>query len=374
MESLQVEGCGDMPDVKLAVRDVLVHRGAHTILSVPHLEVRVGEVLAVVGPNGAGKSTLLQVMALLEQPAAGDVFFDGRRVEGDRLPYRRRMAVLFQEPLLLDTSVEKNVRSGLSLRGLPRGEQAQRTAYWLERLGIAHLARRPARSLSGGEAQRVSLARALALEPEVLLLDEPFAALDPSIRESFLNDLEGILREGRLTTVFVTHDRTEALRLGERVAVMMDGSIRQVGTAAEVFATPVDEEVAAFVGVETIVRGRVQSLADGLATIDVGGAAVQAMVPSLDSGGEVLVCLRPEDVVLEPAGLDSHPTSARNHLRGTVRRITTIGGQVRVVLDCGFTLVALITKQSLEEMSLGAGDEVVASFKATAAHVIPRRT
>jgi molybdopterin-binding protein len=363
-----------MPEVKLAVRDLLVRRAGRAILSVPHLEVWAGEVLAVVGPNGAGKSTLLQVMALLERPAAGDVFFDGRRAEGDPLPYRRRMALLFQEPLLLDTSVEKNVRSGLSLRGLPRGEQARRVAYWLERLGIAHLARRPARTLSGGEAQRVSLARALALEPEILLLDEPFAALDPSMRESFLNDLEGVLREGRLTTVFVTHDRAEALRLGDRVAVMMGGSIRQVGTAAEVFAAPVDEEVAAFVGVETIVRGRVQSLADGLATIDVDGAAVQAMVPSLDSGGEVLVCLRPEDVVLEPAGLDSHVTSARNHLRGTVRRITTVGGQVRVVLDCGFTLVALITKQSLEEMGLGVGDEVVAAFKATAVHVIPRRT
>jgi len=126
--------------------------------------------------------------------------------------------------------------------------------------------------------------------------------------------------------------------------------------------------------VENIVRGRLQSLADGLATIDVGGVAVQAMAPSLDSGGEVLVCLRPEDVVLEPARPDSHTTSARNRLRGTIRRITTIGGQVRVVLDCGPTLVALITKQSLEEMGLAVGDEVVASFKATAVHMIPRGT
>ena len=174
--------------------------------------------------------------------------------------------------------------------------------------------------------------------------------------------------------MFVTHDRSEALQLGDRVAVMMAGSIRQVDTAAEVFAAPVDGEVAAFVGVETIVGGRVRSLADGLATIDVGGAVVQAMVPGLDSGGEVLVCLRPEDVVLEPAGLESHPTSARNRLRGTVRRIMTVGGQVRVALDCGFPLMVLITKQSLDEMGLAVGDEVVASFKATAVHVIPRRS
>ncbi|MGQ9571843.1 MAG: ABC transporter ATP-binding protein [Dehalococcoidia bacterium] len=363
-----------MPQAKLAVRDLLVRKGGQTVLSVPDLEVRAGEVLAVVGPNGAGKTTLLQVMALLERPTAGDVLFEGRRVGGDRLPYRRRMAVLFQEPLLLDTSVAKNVRSGLSLRGLPGSEQARRATYWLERLAIAHLARRPARILSGGEAQRVSLARALALDPEVLLLDEPFAALDPSMRDSLLNDLEGILREGRLTTVFVTHDRAEALRLGDRVAVMMGGTIRQVGTAAEVFAAPVDEEVAAFVGVENIVRGRLRSLADGLATIDVGGVAVQALATSLDLGGEVLVCLRPEDVVLEPAGPKRHHTSARNHLQGTVRRVTTVGGQVRVVLDCGFPLVVLITKQSLEEIGLDVGNKVVASFKATAVHVIPRRT
>ncbi|MDP2950238.1 MAG: ATP-binding cassette domain-containing protein, partial [Chloroflexota bacterium] len=354
-----------MGDPKLAIKELSVHRGGRLILSVPYFDVRAGEVLAVLGPNGAGKSTLLQVMALLERPASGAVFFDGQRVEGNPLPYRRRLALVFQEPLLLDTSVEKNVRTGLALRGLSRREQSARAGYWLERLGIAHLARRSARTLSGGEAQRASLARALALEPELLLLDEPFAALDPPMRDSFLNDLEAILRDRRLTTVFVTHDRSEALRLGDRVAVMMDGAIRQVGTVAEVFAAPVDEEVAAFVGVETIVPGRVQSLADGLAQIDLGPdqVRVEAAAPHLGRQAEVLVCLRPEDIVLEPARPDSHPTSARNHLRGTVRRITAAGGQVRVVLDCGFTLVALITKQSLEEMGLGVGVEALASFK-----------
>ncbi len=363
-----------MPDVKLAVEAILVRKGGRPVLSVPRLEVRTGEVLAIVGPNGAGKSTLLQVMALLERPASGGVYFDGRRVEGNPLPYRRRMAVLFQEPLLLDTSVEKNVRSGLSLRGLPRSEQVQRASRWLERLGVAHLARRSARSLSGGEAQRVSLARALALEPEVLLLDEPFAALDPSMREAFLNDLEPILRRDCLTTVFVTHDRAEALRLGDRVAVMMEGTIRQMGTAAEVFGAPVDKEVAAFVGVETIARGRVRSVGDGLAMIEVGGATVQAAAPDPALAGEVLVCLRPEDVVVEPSGPDSHRTSARNHLRGAVRRITAAAAHVRVELDCGFPLAAFVTKRSLEELGLDVGDEAWASFKATAVHVIPRRS
>jgi molybdopterin-binding protein len=359
---------------KLSLRDVRVRRGKAELIKVPHLDVPTGEVLVIVGPNGAGKSILLETLALLQRPTQGRVLFEGQPVDGRELALRRRMAVVFQDPLLLRRSVADNVAMGLRLRGVPRSVRRDKAAHWMHRFGIAHLVRRSALTLSGGEAQRANLARAFALAPEVLLLDEPFSALDPPTREDLLDDLAQALRDTGVTTIFVTHDRAEALRLGDRVAVMMGGSIRQVGTAAEVFAAPVDEEVAAFVGVETIVGGRVQSLADDLATIDVSGAAVQAIVPSLDSGGEVLVCLRPEDVVLEPAGLDSHPTSARNHLRGTVRRITTVGGQVRVVLDCGFTLVALITKRSLEEMSLGVGDEVVASFKATAVHVIPRRT
>jgi tungstate transport system ATP-binding protein len=359
---------------KLSLRDVRVRLGRADIVKVPHLDVLTGEVLVIVGPNGAGKSILLETLDLLHRPRQGRVLFEGQPVDGRELALRRRMAVVFQDPLLLRRSVADNVAMGLRLRGVSRKIRREKAVHWMRRFGIDHLARRSALTLSGGEAQRANLARAFALEPEVLLLDEPFSALDQPTREELLDDLSEALRDTGVTTVFVTHDRAEALRLGERVAVMMGGSIRQAGTAAEVFAAPVDEEVAAFVGVETIVGGRVQTLADGLATIDVGGAAVQAMAPRLDSGSEVLVCLRPEDVVLEPAGLGSHPTSARNHLRGAVRRITTVGGQVRVVLDCGFTLVALITKQSLEELSLSVGDEVVASFKATAVHVIRRGT
>jgi tungstate transport system ATP-binding protein len=359
---------------KLSLRDVRVRRGKAELVNVPHLDVLLGEVLVVVGPNGAGKSVLLETLDLLQKPTQGSVLFEGQPVDGRELALRRRMAVVFQDPLLLRRSVADNVAMGLRLRGVPRSVRREKAASWMRRFGIDHLAKRSAMTISGGEAQRTNLARAFALQPEVLLLDEPFSALDPPTREELLDDLSAALRDTGVTTVFVTHDRAEALRLGDRVAVMMGGSIRQVATAAEVFAAPVDEEVAAFVGVETIVAGRVQSLADDLATIDVGGAAVQAVVPGLDSGGEVLVCLRPEDVVLEPAGLDSHPSSARNRLPGTVRRIARVGGQVRIVLDCGFTLVALITKQSLEEMNLNVGDEVVASFKATAAHVIRRGT
>jgi tungstate transport system ATP-binding protein len=357
---------------KLALRDVAVDRARRRVLDVQSLEVMAGELLAVVGPNGAGKSTLVQVAALLERPARGDVLFDGERVGRNVLPYRRRMAVVFQEPLLLDTTVEGNVRTGLGMRGVPAGEQRRRAAEWLERFGISHLARRSARTLSGGEAQRTSLARALALEPEVLILDEPFAALDAPTRAALIDDLDGILGASRVATVFVTHDRSEALRLGDRVAVLMDGRVRQAGSPPEVFSAPADPEVAAFVGVETIAPGRVQTILDGIAVVDVSGRTIEADATGR-VGDEVLVCLRPEDVMLAPSAEGGRVTSARNKLPATVLRVTPAGPHASVALDAGFPLVALITKQSLEDLALEPGAMVVASFKATAVHLIPHR-
>jgi tungstate transport system ATP-binding protein len=360
-----------MTQPKLGLRGVLVERAGRPILAVPELDVLPGEVLAVVGPNGAGKTTLIHVLALLERPRAGQVLLDGQPVRGSLLPYRRRMAVVFQESLLLDTTVESNVASGLALRGVPRAERAQRVQRWLDRFGIADLARRPARALSGGEAQRVSLARALVLEPDVLLMDEPFAALDAPTRQALIDDLDRALAQTGATVVFVTHRRAEALRLGERVAVIIGGRIRQVGPPSQVFAEPADEEVGAFLGVETIVPGRVCSLDRGLALVEVAGSRME-IASEIEPGGEVLVCLRPEDVALTPADEPPGPTSVRNRIPAVVRRTVNAGSQVRVELDAGFPLVVLITKQSLEELSLGPGSRVAASFKATAAHLIPR--
>ena len=358
---------------KLGVRSVLVERGGRPILAVEELDVQAGEVLAVVGPNGAGKSTLIHVLALLERPSGGEVLFDGRPLRGSLLPYRRRMAVVFQEPLLLDATVESNVGSGLILRGAPRDERERRVQHWLKRFGIEGLSGRSARTLSGGEAQRASLARALVLEPEVLLLDEPFAALDEPTRRALIDDLDRVLGETDTAAVFVTHDRSEALRLGDRVAVIIGGRIRQVGPPTQVFSAPADEEVAAFLGVETIVPGYVRSIEGGLAVIDVSGRRVEAAAHA-EADGEVLVCLRPEDVVVSPAEDHPGPTSARNRLPAVVRRVVNIGPLARVDLDAGFPLVALITKQSLEELSLDAGSRVAASFKATAVHLIARHS
>jgi molybdopterin-binding protein len=356
---------------KLSLRDITVKRRGIEVLSVPSLDVDEGEVLAVIGPNGAGKTTLLQVLALLDRPATGEVLYDGLRVRGRELAVRRRMALMMQDPLLLRRSVVENVAAGLRMRGVPRAERKVRIGRWLERFGVLHLADRSARKISGGEAHRVSLARAFALEPEVLLLDEPFAALDQPTRETLLDELAGALGETGLTTVFVTHDRSEALRLGERTAVIVGGRLRQVGATAEVFAAPIDEEVAALVGAETIVRGKCVSSGDGIASVRAGPHVIDAVARD-GLPEDVLVVLRPEDVTLMRPDADRPASSARNRLLGTISRVTLLGYQARVNIDCGFPLVAVITKQSLEEMGLAAGQEIAATFKAHAVHLIPR--
>ena len=219
-------GADPMAQALLALQGLSVRYGEASILNIPALAVQTGEVLAIIGPNGAGKSTLLRVMGLLEQPAEGKIYFQGQEAAPrNTLALRRRMASVFQEPLLLNASVYENAAMGFTLRGLDRHSMERRVRPWLERLGIAHLVRQPARSLSGGEAQRTSLVRALALDPELLLLDEPFSALDPPTREGLLLDLETILREEGITTVFVTHDRNEAFMLGDRVAILMGGEL-----------------------------------------------------------------------------------------------------------------------------------------------------
>ncbi|HSE93205.1 MAG TPA: ABC transporter ATP-binding protein [Methylomirabilota bacterium] len=352
----------------LALRDVVVGYSGAFSVSVPVLEVAAGEVLALIGPNGSGKSTLLRVLALLQAPDEGTVAFRGRAVSvADGLDVRRRMAVVFQQPLLADMRVEDNVELGLRFRGVPPRERRTRVDRWLERLQIGALAGRPARTLSGGEAQRVALARALAPEPDVLLLDEPFGALDAPTRATLVPDLAAILRSDRVTTVIVTHDRGEAQALADRVGVMFGGRLHQVDETARLFGAPASEEVARFVGVETILAGEVVDAEDGVAVVEVGGRRVE--VAAIAQRGERLrVGIRPEDVTLS-TGAEPGASSARNHFVGTVVRLTA-GSPVRVVLDCGFPLVAAITARSAAELRLAAGARVTAVFKASAAHVI----
>ena len=211
------------------------------------LEVIQGETLAIVGPNGAGKSTLLLALAHLIKPASGNINFASKPLsKWDDLEYRRSISFVFQDPLLMDKSVADNVALGLKFRGIARDEIHARVDKWLKLLGIESLAKRRAGQLSGGEAQRVSLARAFVLDPQLLLMDEPFSSLDPSARAKLLDDLSGLLTEDHRTTIFVTHNLKEAAQLGDRVAVIINGRLKQVGTAQQIKTKPADQSVKDF--------------------------------------------------------------------------------------------------------------------------------
>jgi len=360
------------PPVVLELAGVQMTYGGAMVLDVPVLAVNEGEILTVIGPNGSGKSTLLRIAGLLERPTRGVVQFRGRPVDAaGSLAERRRMAMVFQHPLLADMTVAQNVKLGLAFRGA-RDERGTRVTRWLERLGIAPLADRRARSLSGGQAQRVALARALVLEPEVLLLDEPFAGLDAPTRAELLPDLGAILRRDRVTTMLVTHDRGEAQALGDRVAVLMAGRIAQVDEAPRVFQAPASEAVARFIGVETVVTGRVIGRDAGVTVVDVAGTKLEVAAPAR-IGDEVRIGLRPEDVTLLLATDVAPISSARNYLTGTIVRVTPSTPAVRVVVDVGFPLVATVTARSVADLGLCEGVRIAAAFKASAAQLIGSR-
>ena len=360
--------------VEIEAKELSVVLGGHKVLEIPLLRVNSHEVLIFVGPNGSGKTTLLLSLALLLKPAKGTIFYRGVSVLGANqvLRQRRKIAVVFQEPLLLNSTVWNNVTLGLQLRGL-RGDEVKKMGQkWLERFGITHLAKRQARTLSGGEAKRVSLARAFVLQPEVLFLDEPFNALDSPTRQGLLEDFESVLIDTKVTTVMVTHDRNEALALADRVAVLMAGSIKQVGVPEEVFGSPVDDEVAGFIEAGNILHGVVGSQNNGLVSIQIGEQQLH-VVSNLSIGSQVTAYLHYEDVTISLPSAEEIRTSARNQMKGKIVKIFPLGSQLKVTLDCGFTLAAVITRRSWEDLGLEIGREIIASFKASAVHLMPHR-
>ena len=362
-------------DAHLQVRGLLVERGGRAVLDLPELDIPAGRVTAVLGPNGAGKSTLFAALQLLVRPARGELLLGGVPMARDPVAARRRMAAVSQDPLLLSMSVRANVELPLRLRGAGRRERRAEAERWLARFGVAELAGRHARELSGGEAQRVNLARAFAARPEVLLLDEPFTGVDAPTRLGLIDSFAEILAGTRPTTVLITHDRDEALRLADRLAVIIGGRLRQWGRPAEVFSAPADAEVADFVGADNLWPAQLVSSRAGVSTYRTADFLVHAATENASE--RAYACIRPEQITLSPPTEGGPPTSARNHVLGDVRSAYPSGPLWRVTLDlrrpgAEMTLIADISRASYEEMALKPGDPVRATFKAAAVHIIPR--
>lgn len=355
----------------LEINHLHITRGNEFDLVIDHLDLHQGEVLAILGPNGAGKSTLLLAISKLLAPTSGRIAFKGKNFDKiSDLEYRRNIALVLQDPLLFDTTVYNNISTGLRFRGFSKSEQSDRIKVWMERLKIDHLQNRHAAQLSSGQAQRVSLARALVLKPDLLLLDEPFSPLDMPTRAALIEELRVLLSEFDTTTVFITHDQEQALSLGDRVAVILDGSLRQVGPPQTVFSSPIDSDVANFLGVENVLPGQVADSIEGKISVAVQGHMLEA-IGSEKSGRPIFFCLRPEDITIWKT-TDLPQSSARNKLTGRVKSISNQGPLLQIHIDCGFPLVALITHASAQDLELELGTPVSATFKASAVHLIPR--
>jgi tungstate transport system ATP-binding protein len=358
------------PACVLELRGLEVERGGVPVLDIPSFRLHEDEFVSLIGPNGSGKSTLLLSMMCLLARAAGEVLYRGEAIVSarDAIECRRKIAMILQEPLLFDATVYDNVASGLRIRRLDRTETRRRVMAYLERFKLADMAQRSARKLSGGEARRVNLARALAVEPDVVLLDEPFANLDLPTRQSITDDLERTIREAGMAAVLVTHDQAEALRLSDRIVVMNGGKIVQSDVPSVVMNNPVNEFVASCVGMETILEGVIERCAGWEIVVSVAGREIHA-VGEGERHDRVYCCIRPENVIIEAVD-PSHTSSARNVFAARITSVASVGPFLKIKLDCGFPLVAHVTGESFAALGLEEGKRVFASFKATAIHVI----
>ncbi|OGO19511.1 MAG: hypothetical protein A2144_08405 [Chloroflexi bacterium RBG_16_50_9] len=349
--------------------DLWQRRDGRDLLKNINIRVERNEVFALIGPTGAGKTTLLRLIDLIDTPASGKIFFHGVDTaisDSARLEMRRRMAFVLQKPVVFNMSVFDNIACGLRWRGTGHRQIKEKVNGILETVGLAEYRNRNARTLSGGEMQRVAIARAIATEPEVLLLDEPTANLDPISSSKIEELIRQIIMRNSMTAIMATHDMAQGQRLADRISVLVNGEIVQTGGSREVFTSPRNRAVAEFVGMENLLDGVVISNEGNMLTIGVNGTIVEA-VAEYAAGTAVSVGIRPEDVTLSLSKISS---SARNSLTGEISLVVTAGPLSRVEIDCGFRLVALVTKRSTEEMGLEKGKRVYASFKATSIHVI----
>ena len=336
-------------------------------LNIDSLSIGVGEVFAIIGPNGAGKTTLLNILALLQDAKPANFEIGGRSAldRSGSTALRRSMSYLFSRPYLINDTVYNNIALPLMFRG---EKDSGQVAEMLEVFKIAYLRDRSANQLSQGERHRVSLSRAFVTRPRLVLLDEPVSSLDARVKEAIISDLRRITRAARTTVVLVTQDQEEALALADVLAVIKEGRLLQTGRPETIFSRPASKEVADFVGVETMLGGEVTAASDNLCSVRVGDNTL-AVVSACEAGDSVLLCVRPEAVAVSRS---AEANSMRNHFKGTITSVEPWRLEYRLSIDCGFNLIAAVTKRSLDDMGLKPGDGIFASFKATAAHLIKR--
>jgi tungstate transport system ATP-binding protein len=332
-----------------------------------------GMIFGIIGPSGSGKTTLMRMIDLLDNPTSGTIVINGTTATMDKkqqLELRRKMGMVFQKPIVLSTTVFENVSYGLRFRGVKGEELKLRVLEAIDLVGLSGYEERYAPTLSGGEMQRVAIARSMVTRPEVLLLDEPTANLDPASTEKIEELIRAINSRFGTTIIMSTHDLDQGQHIAHRIAVVIGGVITQAGTPEEVFHKPVTSEIARFVGLENIIGGTVNTSDEGLISISSHGKQVEA-VSGEQVGSRVFISIHPDDITLHSGtDFEKNQSSARNCIIGTVTVTTLSGPFVLVTLDCGFPLKVIVTRRSVEDLGIQPGKEMQACFKASAVHVM----
>jgi spermidine/putrescine transport system ATP-binding protein len=332
-----------------------------------NLDMPPGEFFSLLGPSGCGKTTTLRLIAGFERPDEGQILLDGEDM-AQTPPHKRKVNTVFQNYALFPhLSVAENVSFGLKYKDVSKQDARSRVSEALELVRLTGFERRRPSQLSGGQQQRVALARALVLNPEVLLLDEPLGALDAKLRKQLQIELKSLQEEVGITFIYVTHDQEEALTMSDRLAVMSNGRVEQVGTPSEVYEEPRTAYVADFLGVSNLMDARAQGMdAQGRANVRLGEFEIAAAQGDVDARGDVKVVIRPERVKLDEAG-----ATGENRVPGMVERVVYVGSimQVIVHLAPGATLQAWVQNEG-EGLPYGQGQSVSVHLPAEAIRVL----
>ena len=349
--------------------------GKKKVLENLNLEVKDGEILSLLGPNGCGKTTLLNIISGLAIQDGGGIYIDDVVVSGKEgtkkvclKPSERKIGYVFQTiSLFPHMRVQDNVAYGLKSMHLTKAEVKKRTENLLDFVGLREYARFYPSQLSGGQKQRIALARSLATEPQVLLLDEPVSAIDPQLRESFRMELKSYLQTLKITVIYVTHNLSEAFIMSDRIAVMGNGCIQQIGSREEIFDKPTSEYVAGFLGINTF-RGKANTAHDKFLEIESSGVKLLALLHQSIVGKNVVATLKPEDI-----SLSNSPSSAgncfENSIGGTVTGVVQMRSTAQVTVDCGFLLKTRLSLVGIKDLKLTVGDKVYVCFSADSLNV-----
>jgi tungstate transport system ATP-binding protein len=350
----------------IETQDLTKKYGEKYALKSVNIKVNRGEFIALVGPSGSGKTTLLRLLDFLEKPTSGCIIFDGVNVvysEKEILNLRRKIGMVFQQSVMFNTTVYNNIAYPLQIRGIKNGV-TEKVKEALELVGLKDFEKRKAVTLSGGEMQRASLAQALVFEPELLLLDEPTANLDPRNASIIEEIISKVNRERKVTVIMATHNLSQAERLAFKIAILYEGRIAEVKDAKEAFIKPSDF-LASFANLWNVYSGEASPLEGGLSLIDLGeGVKIEALT---QKKGSVTLFIKPEDIIISINPIQS---SARNVLKGRIIEIIDLNNQVQIKVNAGKEFTAILTKKSFKEMKLNLDSQVYLSFKASSIRVI----